>query len=337
LHGPGAAGSDFGSATAQRQGAGLDAIEKAIRNALDKGDAGDRAYRERVYRSAFAALERALSSREAVSAEAVEIRRRRLRQRIAEIESEFVPALETPGARERRPRSEPSLDPGERTAARVRRRPPRRRARRGLAFGFVAVLLVATLGIGAWWTLQVGILKTASERDTRVPNPPATLDDEDFSPGGAAAPGADSGREWIVVFSPQAASDVTVPGGTTAEIVEEDGASYLRIRADGESAVLFDLGQGTLERLAGGRAMFSIQARVPEGEPTRISVECDMAGLGDCGRKRFEVGRTFTELLFETDLPDRTPGAAGTIAVHPAIEGGGATIDIGEIRVSTVP
>ncbi len=39
----------------------MDALEKAIRGAFQRGDAHDRAYREKVYRAALAALNRALA------------------------------------------------------------------------------------------------------------------------------------------------------------------------------------------------------------------------------------------------------------------------------------
>ncbi|MEP1516838.1 MAG: hypothetical protein ABJK32_12285, partial [Nitratireductor sp.] len=52
----------------RRNGNGaLNPIEKAIRNALDKGDAGDRAFREKVYRSVHAALERTLQANPGVT------------------------------------------------------------------------------------------------------------------------------------------------------------------------------------------------------------------------------------------------------------------------------
>jgi hypothetical protein len=80
----------------------LDVIEKAIRNAFEKGDADDRAFREKVYRSAFAALEKALQSNQGISPELAEKRRIALQAKIAEIETEFipaVPAVETPSPR----------------------------------------------------------------------------------------------------------------------------------------------------------------------------------------------------------------------------------------------
>lgn len=71
----------------------MDAIEKAIRNAFEKGNAEDRAFRERVYRSAFAALDRVLQANPNVTVEAAISRRKAVQAKIAEIESEFLPAV----------------------------------------------------------------------------------------------------------------------------------------------------------------------------------------------------------------------------------------------------
>jgi hypothetical protein len=71
----------------------LEAIEKAIRNALEKGNADDRAFRERVYRSAYAALDRALQANPGVTVEVAIKRRKAVQAKITEIESEFIPAV----------------------------------------------------------------------------------------------------------------------------------------------------------------------------------------------------------------------------------------------------
>ncbi|MGN6142566.1 MAG: hypothetical protein ACTHOP_03140, partial [Mesorhizobium sp.] len=80
----------------------MDPIEKAIRNAFEKGNADDRAFREKVYRSAFAALDRALQANPGVTVEAAINRRKAMQAKIAEIESEFLPAVDSappvPGA-----------------------------------------------------------------------------------------------------------------------------------------------------------------------------------------------------------------------------------------------
>ncbi|MDP3895200.1 MAG: hypothetical protein Q8Q62_00845 [Mesorhizobium sp.] len=70
----------------------MDAIEQAIRNAFAKGDPEDAAFREKVYRSAAAALEKALQANPALTSEAIDHRRRNLFSAISGIESEFIPA-----------------------------------------------------------------------------------------------------------------------------------------------------------------------------------------------------------------------------------------------------
>lgn len=76
----------------------MDAIEKAIRSALEKGNADDRAFREKVYRSAFSALDRALQANPNVTVEVAINRRKAVQAKIAEIESEFLPAVPDVGA-----------------------------------------------------------------------------------------------------------------------------------------------------------------------------------------------------------------------------------------------
>ena len=70
----------------------MDPVEKAIRNALEKGNAEDRAFREKVYRSAFAALERATQSQPQLTVEMAIKRRQNLQAKITNIESEYLPA-----------------------------------------------------------------------------------------------------------------------------------------------------------------------------------------------------------------------------------------------------
>jgi hypothetical protein len=87
------AANDHGKVGQTCRGTCLDAIEKAIRNALERGNAEDRAFRERVYRSAFAALDRALQANPGVTVEVAIKRRKAIQAKITEIESEFLPAV----------------------------------------------------------------------------------------------------------------------------------------------------------------------------------------------------------------------------------------------------
>lgn len=342
----------------------MDAIEKAIRNALEKGDAGNSKFRERVYSSAFSALERALGAKDSVTPEIAERRRQGLRAKILEIETEFVPAdmsSETPVAPDVSPESIQSGGPdstrlsadaaapeisaidrpiaqGEQAGS-SEKALTEPRTRRPFAIMFVVVLFVAAVGTAFWWVQSSGLLESITERDGSVPNPAPELQGESFrpekipdDPNNQAE--ADIPRNWIGIFTPADSTGVTVPGGAKADLIERDGEPYLRVTAPAESEVLFDIGEGTLERIAGGRALFSIAARTQEGETAQISVACDLAELGDCGRKRYEVSSTLAEFLFEVELPNRQPGAAGTIAISPNVSGSGKLVDIREIRVA---
>ncbi|WP_353643092.1 hypothetical protein [Mesorhizobium sp. WSM2239] len=402
----------------------MDAIEKAIRNAFEKGNAEDRAFREKVYRSAFAALDRALQANPSLTVEAAINRRKAMQAKITEIESEFQPAAAAraapepsagvapevaadgsvapepriDGAPDRaartdsepiavakpggEPRFDVSVEPERRGAAEPSARAPevsfdrraeprvsaptpdiggarsptlpgdaaaevapdrdeRRARRRRLPFAqmFLAATVLAAIGIGGWWAFQTGLLKTPAERDTTVPNPPATVESEDFIPEAEAPPllpgQADAERDWITVFSPENASQVAAPADTSAEVMEDDSGSFLRIRSgESGSAIVFDVGQGILEQIAGKKATFDIVARAEEGQETEMSVDCNFGELGDCGRRRYAVGYQRGDYLFELDFPNASPGSGGTIAINSDFSNQGKAVDIYAIRVS---
>lgn len=364
----------------------LDPIEKAIRNAFEKGDAEDPAFRARIYESAHSALERAMKAHPEMTVEAAILRRRRLEARIAEIEAEYeqaedadvslgpatrtfgeddtlfptldddhrheAPDVMLDGRREDELGPMPDMErlpdgmyapvPAE-VAPDPDPRRPRRGRRRVYAIGFVLATVIAAVGIGAWWATQTGLLQTAAERDTSVPNPPQTTQDEDFTPDEEATPAAPPplnssttpDRNWINVFTPADPTLVSAPQGASAEVMQDESGSFLRVRSGASaSAVLFDVGQGILEQAAGKRAVFDIIARAEEGKETEITVDCNFGELGDCGRKRYLVGYERGEYLFEVALPDRAPGAGGTIAINSDFSSEGKSVDIYEIRIS---
>jgi hypothetical protein len=377
----------------------LDAIEKAIRNAFEKGNAEDRAFREKVYRSAFAALDRALQANPGITVESAINRRKAMQAKIAEIESEFLPAVsvpavdaegrgadeppavEPPAARAAgapsidAPSSAPSVGPAlERplagsspavsrssgssasgapepvldqpavaangshhtpTSAEVAPDRDERRARRRrfpLAAAFLGATVLAIVGIGLWWVVQSGLVRTGqppARAGDQAAVPPAGTT-EQVTPGGS-----DQGREWIIVFSPADPTLVSAPSDAKADVMKDDTGSFLRVRSGASgSAVNFDVGQGILQQVAGKHAVFDIIARAEEGKDTQMSIDCNFGELGDCGRKRYAVSHVKNEYLFDVQFPDKSAGAAGGIAINSDFDGEGKSVDIYEIRVS---
>ena len=349
----------------------MDSIEKAIRTAFAKGDPTDRAFREKVYRSAFGALDRALETNPNMTQAVAARRRETLLAAITVIETEFVPArpaavealsprqpqqpspevqprpqpsapapeVAAPSRDGREPAFAPTLDVEERRSAAPRRPAaaddglgalPRegRRSRPRRRFRLLAPLLsllflAAVVGV-IWWLFASGTARNL------VVAPPQSGDG-----AGPRVPGTEQIFEgWLDVFTPADPATVAAPGDSRAEVMEEDGEQFMRIRSGASgSPVLFDVGQGILEQVAGRRAVFNVVARAGEGQGTQISVDCSLGELGDCGRKRYAVGETREEFLFEIDLPARDPGSGGTIAINPDIDGGGKSVDIYAIRV----
>jgi len=367
---------------------GLDPIEKAIRSAFEKGDAESKAFRETVYRKAFAALDRALQANPGLTVEAAINRRKILQAKIAEIETEFIPAaapapqdplagafelrMEPGDAPPIEPVPEVSVDapePGHGglgdigqldmraegaepeqdqvdesgqpplTADTRPSRPPRRR--RPLALFFIFATLAALIGMGVLFAYQTGLFLSPEERDTAVRGSPAA-EEEDFIPENEEPPvlSSDPGeaRDWIEIFTPDDATSIAAPTGTTAESMQDESGSFVRIRSDEQgSAVSFDVGQGVLEQLAGKTATFNIVARAAEGDGVEMAVDCNFGELGDCGRKRYALGYEKADFLFEIDVPAGHPGAGGTIAIIPDFANKGRAVDIYEIKVAVSP
>lgn len=336
----------------------LDAIESAIRKALEKGDASDRAFRETVYRSIFAALDKASAANSEVSPEAAAKRRQALAIKVREVEASFMraehnitepvvdPEPSIAPSREVAPDDERSDNPpavSTETEIRVdddsESPPVFSKKRRPYAWMLSAAILFAAVGMGGWWIYQSDILTPASERDSSVPNPPRTLESEDFQPSGSESPAlreeAEVQRQWITIFSPDDPSTVVATVGANVEVTEDGDDKALKVRSSSrDAAAMFDIGEGVLEQIAGGKAVFNVVAVSDEGSPTEFSIRCNFGDLGDCKRHRFSASATIADYLFEVELPDGSPGAAGTIALVSDVSGEGLAVNIREIKVS---
>ncbi|MCG6113852.1 MAG: hypothetical protein MEQ84_01520 [Mesorhizobium sp.] len=351
----------------------MDGIERAIRNALDKGDANDRAFRERVYRSAFAALERTLAGKSEISEETRQGRRDALKAKVYEIETEYVPAMAANARMPQPPRPaveptpppprtaapvaappgvriEPRLDAAPERRATPSRRPAASEAdlagerddarvllagRRSWTGPVLVLLLLVALAAGGWWVWQSGLVALPEGPPEPQLSEPATSDQQGATPPGQIVRARDD-DSWIRVFDPADPATVTASGDAIAAADEQDGAIFIQARSGASGApVRFGIGEGALQTVAGTRAVFRISASADEEEgETQITVECDFAALGDCGRRRYLVGITQEDFLFEVQLPNANPGGAGAILVNSDIENQGRSVRIHSISVA---
>lgn len=234
---------------------------------------------------------------------------------------------------------------GRRPAAAALDIPPERavrpRKRRGLLSRlFVFAVLLAAVGIGGWWVMTSGVLETAAERDTSVPNPPTTVAGQDF--GGNAEqqsfdPQARFSDEWVEIFKPDQISAIVPGSNATVEPVSLVSGPAVRITsktADQNGNVTIPVPAAILRELAGKSSTVAITMQSGTDKSSQISVQCDFASLGDCARHRFSAPPEKNDALFPISF-DRTlaPNAPGQIVLNSDLDGRGQGIYLYSIRV----
>ncbi len=331
----------------------MDGIEQAIRRALAKGNSDDRAFREKVYRSAFAALDRSLKEKPELTVENAIKRRKTLQATVKSIETEYVPALApepiavapvqpqpTPAVApelraERRvavadaaPRLEPEAPAQARRPVRLDQPRPAREQKKKRRGGRVlslitGLVILAVLGTGLWWAYaNFGHFIGSDMRRGQSGPPPLSAD------------GANAEAGWTTIFRPEDIQLVSPPEGASVDAIEDETGAYLRIRSDASGApIAFNVAQNLLERFAGERVVFNIVARGIDGEATQMSVECNFGAMGNCGRTRYDVGTAQEDHLFEVALADAAAGRSASIAINTDVSGEGRGVEIFAIRM----
>jgi hypothetical protein len=223
---------------------------------------------------------------------------------------------------------------------------PKGRYDRGLGFSLMLITCLAVLVMGVWFAVSNGALRlrgTAEVADTTVTvapqdlpeaeKPAVTAGDQTAAQVPAAAP-ADN---WLMIFRPENPGELVVDPTISANVKGSGPLAHLRVEpaksSTGDAAVVFSIGQGVLEQIAGKRAVFDIVAAADDGNPTQISVFCDFAGLGDCGRKRFQIDAATSDNLFQIEFPAGQPTGSGQIVLNPDVEGKGRALEIYAIKV----
>ncbi|MBB5665399.1 hypothetical protein GGE68_003618 [Rhizobium leguminosarum] len=227
----------------------------------------------------------------------------------------------------------------------------RRKPRKFFSRLLVWCVLLAFIGIGAWWAHTSGLLLTAAERDTSVANPPASTQPEDFTgnddSAGNAAPHTDEpvtidpqnsfSADWIPVFKPDDADKVqSGPRARTEKIAENDGPAVRLISQSGaaDGNISISVPASVLQQLAGKSSTIALTLQSTSDEPTQVTVECNFQSLGNCARHRFNVTREKSDALLQVKF-DRSlaPNAPGTLTINSDLDGKARGINLFAIRI----
>jgi hypothetical protein len=228
----------------------------------------------------------------------------------------------------------------------------RRKPRKFFSRLLVWCVLLAFIGMGAWWAHTSGLLMTAAERDTSVANPPASTAPEDFD--GADGDGQDAASDngaapvtidpqnsfssaWIEVFSPSDANKiVTGAQSRTENVTESDGPAIRLISQSGDrdGNVGISVPADVLKQLAGKSSTIAITLQSTSDEPSQITVECDFRSLGDCARHRFTVTREKSDVLFQVRFDQSlSPSSAGTLLINSDLDGKARGVNLYAVRI----
>ncbi|OAV56008.1 regulator [Rhizobium sp. WYCCWR10014] len=212
-------------------------------------------------------------------------------------------------------------------------------------------VLLAFIGIGAWWAHTSGLLMTAAERDTSVANPPASTQPEDFTGNDEGAGNAGShtdqpvtidpqnsfSADWIPLFKPEDADKIqSGPRARTEKIAENDGPAVRLISESGtaDGNISISVPPSVLQQLAGKSSTIALTLQSTTDEPTQITVECNFQTLGNCARHRFNVTREKSDALLQVKF-DRSlaPNSPGTLTINSDLDGKARGINLFAIRI----
>ncbi|WP_029875434.1 hypothetical protein [Rhizobium leguminosarum] len=227
----------------------------------------------------------------------------------------------------------------------------RRKPRKFFSRLLVWCVLLAFIGIGAWWAHTSGLLMTAAERDTSVANPPASTQPEDFTgndnSGGNAGSHTDQpvtidpqnsfSADWIPLFKPEDADKIqSGPRARTEKITENDGPAVRLISESGaaDGNISISVPPSVLQQLAGKSSTIALTLQSTTDEPTQITVECNFQTLGNCARHRFNVTREKSDALLQVKF-DRSlaPNSPGTLTINSDLDGKARGINLFAIRI----
>lgn len=214
-----------------------------------------------------------------------------------------------------------------------------RKVRRWKAKLFVLATFAAFAATGWLWVQSSGLLLTAQQRDGAVPNPPPSAEDEDFD--GAKQLKSLSrqggyGDEWTKLFDAAQSPEFEKGADVTASIKTGGSGPYLDMvssSVDPSGAITIAIPPDLIARMQGHTSNIALTLQGEE-KPVQVAVECDFAGLGNCGRHRFVLSNNRSDLLFDVTLKaDGQAQGPGKLIINPDAGGSASAAKLYAIHI----
>jgi hypothetical protein len=218
------------------------------------------------------------------------------------------------------------------------KRPRRRR-------GFISRLFIyftffAFCAMGLWWAYTGGLFLTDAERDTSVPNPPATVTEEDFT-GQPASPAFDPQQgfsdDWLEIYAAGGKLQAAAGAEASVETVAMADGPALRITSRSPEAsgdVAIPVPVDVLRELGGKTSTIALTLQSAGDNGVQLAVRCDFASLGSCSRHRVMAQQEKSDTLFRVTF-DRTlaPNQPGRIFINSDILGSRQPVLLYSVRI----
>lgn len=304
-------------------------FEEVIQRAIEKQQPASTKVREQVYNSARATLANMLRKAGNLTPENILEQQQNLETAIAstelshrQSESQLTDSVTPLDARQA---EAPNLN-----EPKIRPMIFWRRPFSMLLFG---AIILAAIGISAWWIYDQDLTMPAEMRDNSVPNPPKILADESSSETGQDT------SDWLTVFDPRDPTGLITPASSNAVLIQDESGSFVRLKTTkGELQRSFQLiiEPGIFEAAVDKTAIFEITAKSNNSDNQQFIITCQFGSFGDCGRQSFTTERTPKTFKFEknfSDLASSGSTKSGTISILVDLSGQGLPLDVYSIRV----
>ena len=193
------------------------------------------------------------------------------------------------------------------------------------------LLIVAVLLVIFWLLYALAINVAGISPETKTSQSGTALNEQ--------VQANDPASEYITVLEPSDPSALITSGRGSADVISASNTQMLRIRSirQGQSAnqladpILLELQPGVLRKIAGKSVTVEMRVKSGGGGPAQFSIECDIAGASQCGRKRFRVGLQTEDIVFALDIDKSTVNGNAFLAINTDVTSSADATGLGDL------